>query len=75
MTATTSLSAGDRVTTVVTKTLPFGALVEAVDGTPGLVTGLSGVAVGASVEVRVDGVRRRRPCRPAARRRRSASPG
>lgn len=54
MTATTSLSAGDRVTAVLTKALPFGALIEAADGTPGLVTGLSGVAVGASVEVRVD---------------------
>jgi predicted RNA-binding protein with RPS1 domain len=53
MTATAHFSAGDRVTAVVTKTLPFGALVEAADGTPGLVTGLEGIAIGASVEVRV----------------------
>lgn len=54
MTEQNHIAAGDRLTATVTKTLPFGALAEAADGTPGLVTGLDGVAVGASIELSVD---------------------
>ena len=54
MTEQNHIAAGDRLTATVTKTLPFGALVEAADGTPGLVKGLDRVAAGASVELSVD---------------------
>ena len=54
MTEQNHIAAGDRLTATVTKALPFGALAEAADGTPGLVTGLDGVAVGASIELSVD---------------------
>ena len=54
MTEQNHIAAGDRLTATVTKTLPIGALAEAADGTPGLVTGLDGVAVGASIELSVD---------------------
>jgi ribosomal protein S1 len=54
MTEQNHIAAGDRVTATVTKTLPFGALVETANGTPGLAKGLDGVAVGASVELTVD---------------------
>lgn len=53
MTEHDHIAAGDRLTATVTKTVPFGALVKAADGTPGLVKGLAGVAVGASVELSV----------------------
>lgn len=54
MTEQNHIAAGDRLTATVTRTLPFGVLVEAADGTPGLAKGLSGVAVGASVDLSVD---------------------
>ena len=43
----TALKAGDLITATVTKSLPFGAFVEAPDGTPGLVEGLLNAAEGA----------------------------
>jgi predicted RNA-binding protein with RPS1 domain len=46
------LSSGDVVNVVITKVLPFGALVESGSGVPGLVRGAAG-DVGASVRVEV----------------------
>ncbi|MGO4587007.1 hypothetical protein AB4Z38_24460 [Arthrobacter sp. 2RAF6] len=51
-----ALNVGDLVTATVTKKLPFGALVEAPDGTPGLVKGLLDVAEGARIDIRVDDI-------------------
>lgn len=50
------LKPGDLITAIVTKTLPFGALVEAPNGMPGLVKGLPAAAEGARPAVRVDDV-------------------
>ncbi|MEV8150174.1 hypothetical protein AB0O52_18780 [Arthrobacter sp. NPDC080073] len=52
----TALKAGDLVTATVTKTLPFGAIVEAPNGMPGLVRGLGDAAEGERVAVRIDDV-------------------
>lgn len=52
----TALKVGDLITTTVTKSLPFGALVEAPDGMPGLVKGLVSAAEGEQLAIRVDDV-------------------
>ena len=51
-----SLKLGETVPVTITKTLPFGAFVEAADGTVGLARGLRNGVVGDLVEVRVDSV-------------------
>ena len=45
---------GDRIPVTITKTAPFGVLVEAADGTAGLVTGAVTGAQGDSVTVTVE---------------------
>lgn len=52
----TALKAGELITATVTKSLPFGAFVEARDGTSGLVKGLLNAAEGVLLAVRVDDV-------------------
>jgi ribosomal protein S1 len=47
---------GDVVSVVVTKALPFGALVEAGDGVPGLLRGVTDVRVGQRVAGRIDAI-------------------
>jgi ribosomal protein S1 len=46
--------AGDVVTVAVTWALPFGALVETVDGIPGLLRGRPGLSVGRTLDARID---------------------
>jgi ribosomal protein S1 len=45
---------GDSVAVMVTKTLPFGCLVEVPGGVPGLLKGGSGMKPGERLEVRID---------------------
>jgi ribosomal protein S1 len=52
----TALKTGDLISATVTKTMPFGAFVEAPDGMPGLVKGLLDAAQGDRLAVRVDDV-------------------
>ncbi|GIG91552.1 hypothetical protein [Plantactinospora endophytica] len=47
---------GDAVAVTVTRTLPFGALVETVEGIPGLLWKAGPVDVGARVEARLDAI-------------------
>jgi hypothetical protein len=47
-------AAGDIVTVTVTKPLPFGCLVEATDGVPGLLRGVTGAHAGERVDARIE---------------------
>ncbi|MGI5152611.1 hypothetical protein ACQEVC_40605 [Plantactinospora sp. CA-294935] len=47
---------GDAVAVTVTRTLPFGALVETVEGVPGLLWKAGPVDVGTRLEARLDAI-------------------
>ncbi|GAA1952186.1 hypothetical protein [Microbacterium deminutum] len=51
--ADTTLRSGDRISATVTKSAPFGALVETADGVPGLVPSSTGQP-GDQLELRVE---------------------